>query len=291
MAAAVGVLVVHGMGVQAPGFSAAFEGAVRGRLRALGVADAETAWEEGYWADLLNAREAALLAAMQRGGPLDYLRLRRFLVEALADAVAYRRGGASRAPDTPGRWVYDEIHERLCERLARLRARLGDADRPLVLLAHSLGSVIASDHVWDHQQPNGLERGTTPFERMRTLAGIVTFGSNIPLFTLALPAVEAIRFPLDDHALPPAVHAASRWINLYDRDDVLGWPLRTLSASYAAAVTEDREVNVGGTLTAWNPASHGEYWRDDDVVRPVAELVRDVAVAAREGVVGGEVAG
>lgn len=280
MTAAVGVLVVHGMGVQQPGFSAGFEAAVRGRLRALAVPDAATAWEEGYWADLLNARQAALLGAMRRGGPLDYLRLRHFVVEALADAVAYRRGGATTAPDEPGRWVYDEIHERLCERLTRLRAHLGDADRPLVLLAHSLGSVIVSDHVWDHQHPKGLERGTTPFERMRTVAGIVTFGSTIPLFTLALPAVRAIRFPLADHALPPAVHAASRWLNLYDRDDVLGWPLRPLSPSYAAAVAEDREVDVGGPLTSWNPASHGAYWRDADVVQPVAELLRDVVAAA-----------
>ena len=82
--------------------------------------------------------------------------------------------------------------------LRALRATLG-GDAPLVVVAHSLGSVIASDFIWDAQHP---ERGRgvaaeagTDFEGMRTLAGLVTLGSNLPLFTLALPRVLAVAPP------------------------------------------------------------------------------------------------
>jgi hypothetical protein len=61
------------------------------------------------------------------------------------------------------------------------------------------------------------------------------------------------------------------WVNFYDKDDVIGWPLRQLNADYAKRVTEDREVNVGGVMTSWNPAAHIGYWRDNDVTAPIAE--------------------
>ena len=115
--------------------------------------------------------------------------------------------------------------------------------------------MIMTDFVWDIQSANGRGHGETPFQCMQTLAGMVTFGSNIPLFTLALPKVECIAFPGDQ--LTPPVREAARWVNFYDPADVLGWPLKPLSDAYAAAVNEDRAIRVGGLLTFWNPASHG----------------------------------
>jgi hypothetical protein len=282
----IGILVVHGMGVQSEQeFAVAFIAEMRSRLAARGVTDADVEYGAGFWADLLNDRERALLDQMRAGGPLGYRRLRGFIVEALGDAIAYRRG------TTDGDNFYYRLHARVRERLAALRARLGDVDAPLVVVAHSLGSVIASDYVWDAQHPEtGRAQGANPFERMETLAGLVTFGSTIPLFTLALPRVVAIAPPRASLGLPDAVRAVARWDNYYDPDDVLGWPLKTIAPggplapgehAYADAVDADHAIEVGGPLTGWNPLAHTGYWGDRSFLEPVAARIAAVAQAAR----------
>jgi hypothetical protein len=114
---------------------------------------------------------------------------------------------------------------------------------------------------------------------MVTVAGIVFMGCNIPLFSLAHKHFKPIAFPHPDlpthfpKADPAAVLRAARWLNLYDADDVLGWPLATLSEEYAQSAVEDIAVNVGGLLWSWNPKSHTEYWGDDSVVTEIAGLL------------------
>ena len=282
-----GILVVHGMGVQSEQeFAREFIAEMQRRLAAHGVTDADVEYGAGYWADLLNARERDLLTQMRAGGPLAYDRLRGFVVEALGDAVAYRRGTAD------GENFYYRLHARIRERLAALRARLGGVDAPLVVVAHSLGSVVMSDYAWDAQHPEtGRAQGVDPFERLETLAGLVTFGSNIPLFTLALPRVIAIAPPRASPVLPDAVRAVAQWHNYYDPDDVLGWPLKTLAPggplapdehAYADAVDADHAIEVGGALTGWNPLSHTGYWNDRAFLEPVAAQIAAVARAARD---------
>lgn len=288
-----GVLVVHGIGEQSEQeFGVTFIAEMRQRLAERGVDAGEVAFGRGYWADLLNDRERALLAQMAAGGPLHYRALRDFVVNFLGDAVAYRRGTADRQN------LYYSIHARLLAEVRALRAQLGDVDAPLVIVAHSLGSVIASDFIWDAQHPEngwGVAPETvdgTDFARMRTLAGLITFGSPISLFTLALSKVLAIAPPRASPALAPAVRAVARWANYYDADDVLGWPLRTLAAgsplgadewAYADAVDADHAINVGGALVSWNPLSHTAYWRDGDFLDPAAAQIAAVARAARAG--------
>jgi hypothetical protein len=275
MAYEIGVLVVHGIGVQRrETFALDFIGELDERLTRLGVERGVVAWEPGYWADVLDGRAASLWARLAAAGDLDYPPLRKFFIDFFADAIAYRREPTQDAD------VYDAIHDRVLAALRRLRARLGGRDRPLVVLAHSLGSVIVSNYTWDEQRPNEKARGATPFERMETLAGLVTFGSPIPLFTLALRDVVSIAFP--PPTLPAPIAGAARWLNLYDPDDVLGWPLRPLSPTYERAVTADRAVNVGSPLTSWNPLCHDAYWTDADLLAPAAELIRDVVMAGRE---------
>jgi len=171
--------------------------------------------------------------------------------------------------------MYRQIHTRIHRHLAKLRFTLGDQDKPLIIIAHSLGSAILSNYIWDEQKNNGL--GTNPFERMETLTSIVTFRSNIPLFTLALDNIECINFP--PHTLPPNLETKAKWLNFFDGDDVLGYPLKPLSPSYMQTVTEDLQINAGGLFTSWNPISHTEYWTDNDFTKPVAQLIYDLVNA------------
>ena len=270
MASEIGVLIVHGMGAQPADFADAFIAEMRDRLLRLGVEPDAVSWRAGWWADTVKEREDDLWHDLARAHTLRYDAARRFVISHFGDALAYQR------VPSQGMDVYRTIHARIREHLAALREQMG-GDKPVVVLAHSLGSAIISNFAWDEQK--SPTPGTTPTERLETLAGLVTFGSNIPLFTLCLDEIVAIRFPVP--TLPAPLRAASRWLNFFDADDVLGYPLRPLSATYHAAVSADLQVNVGTPLRSWNPLSHDEYWTDNDFTVPVAALIRDVLGASR----------
>ncbi|HEU0184285.1 MAG TPA: hypothetical protein VFS27_03165 [Blastocatellia bacterium] len=273
MAQEIGVLVIHGIGYPKKDFADGLKNKVNGRLVNIGVNPDAVAWEPAFWADLLDEDERKLWDKFSASYGLGWETVRKFIINVLADAVAYQRD-----PGEP-QDMYRRIHARMREHLAHLRAALGDRDRPLVVIAHSLGSVIASNYTWDAQRRNKYGMGDNPFERMETLASLVTFGSNIPLFTLALSDPKAIEFP--PKQLPMNLRAAAKWLNFYDPDDVLGYPLKPLSKSYGETVSEDIKVDAGNWLTSWNPIAHTEYWTDDDFTGPVAALIRDVVVAGR----------
>lgn len=144
-------------------------------------------------------------------------------------------------------------------------------------MGHSLGTHIISNYVWDRQHDYELaEYGNTPLEKMKTLVGIITFGSIIPLFTLGLEKVESITFPHEK--CDETIRKAAKWLNFYDNDDVLGYPLKNLgdNGNYNEAVTEDIEINAGSIFTSWNPFSHAKYWTDNDFTKRVAGFLCDL---------------
>jgi hypothetical protein len=277
----VGVLIIHGMGTQEADFAGPMMSRLREEVTDAGADATRLRFQSVYWAPVIAEGERRLWTRLE----LDKLRwdeLRRFVVEALGDAIAYRKTERG-APKE----IYTEVHKTIHEALKNLRQAMGGRDRPLVVIAHSLGCHMMSNFIWDAQEKKGYPDGPsvetwTPFERMETLTGFVTFGCNIPLFTLAYLQevdkegvdVKSITFPpkeLDDR-----LKGVARWLNFYDVDDVLGYPLKQLSDSYKEAVTDDIEINVGGLFGFWNPLSHIAYWEDADLIRPAARLLVNV---------------
>ncbi len=261
------VLVIHGMGTQRPDFADGMIEEVNGRIDDAGKDPAQIAWQPAFWSDILAPREAAFLKRARKQGELDYIGLRRFVLGALGDASAYQK------VESTENSTYVQIHTRLGEAITRLyQEGLGGRPSPLLIMAHSLGGHIMSNYIWDMQKP-GAGAGLSPFERLHWLAGIITFGCNIPLFTFAYEAIRAIRFP-PPH-LSPALKPLARWNNYYDPDDVLGYPLRPISASYREAVSKDVAINVGSIFSSWNPMSHSGYWTDNDFTRAASrQLLR-----------------
>ena len=127
-----GVLVIHGMGSQEPGFSGGLRAAVSRRL---GARAERITWQEVYWADALEVRERALwdvmLEAKQKDGtplPLGWKPVREFVVHNFSDAIAYHRDQAASA--------YDDVHVRISSRVGALKRALGDPLAPIVVVAH-----------------------------------------------------------------------------------------------------------------------------------------------------------
>lgn len=269
MAHKLGVLIVHGMGNQRPDYADRMIAELDARIAKLRGARDEIRWKPAYWADVLQRKADGLWRDLSRENDLDAAPIRKFIISSFGDAIAYQRVPGQRKD------VYSEIHDRVHAALVGLRRALGDEDRPLIVIAHSLGSVIMSNYIWDRQHGyQAAEFGGTAFERLETLAGLITFGSNIALFSLAYDPVVSIEFP--PRTLPEELKAAAKWLNFFDSDDVLGYPLKPLGESYENAVTEDVEINVGGILTSWNPLSHSAYWTDNDFTKPVARTIVDI---------------
>ncbi|MEE2802812.1 MAG: hypothetical protein VYB37_00010 [Pseudomonadota bacterium] len=266
----VAVLVIHGIGAQRRDFAEPLIKGVNREVRGLGCSAQSIAWQSVFWDDLLAPRQSEYLQRAMPHGRLNYRRLRKFVVAALGDAGAYRQRPSGSGFSGDLSQTYQQVHRRIEEAMSELyNGPLAGRPLPLVLLAHSFGGHILSNYVWDSQ--TRPDRRLSPFERMNWLSGFVTFGCNIPLFTFAVSDPVPIRFPAPK--LPKRFRARARWLNFYDPDDVLGWPLQPVSATYARAVDADVRLQVGGLAGGWTPAAHLLYWRDQKFASEVAALL------------------
>ncbi len=277
------VLPVHGMGPGNPNFADRF----RDKLRAdLPAADWKAIiFEPIYYQRVLQQNQKALWQSMSTRD-LDWKALRKLLLFGFSDAASLERNAS--AAGSP----YEQVQREIQDVLRRVFWGAGRTAIPVIVVAQSLGSHVMSNYIWDAQRPagkagQGVWRTGSPspsatpsvggrtgagkeeaFLRLRTLRYFYTTGCNIPIFLAGFRRGQRV---------PVATKGAGyrfEWKNFYDEDDVLGWPLRPLSASYAKAVKVDREINVGRVLTHWNPLSHKHYWTDKALLNP---LVQDIS--------------
>jgi len=233
---------------------------------------AELVIEPVYWAPVLQKAEDKLWNNLKKGGAMNFTNLRRLMIDFAGDSMAYQKDGNDRK-------IYDEIHCVIAKSIDKLGQHAGEK-APMCIMAHGIGSVMMSNYIWDLQHDSEekkliSERGRTfmddtPLEKGDTLCKIFTLGSPLALWSLRH---ENFGKPFDFPPKGLAEHypeIETEWINYYDKDDIMGYPLKTLSKDYKKVVTCDIEINVGNILSSWNPASHMGYWNDNDVIMPVA---------------------
>ncbi len=266
----VALLVVHGIGAQRRDWADAFVTRVRSALARLDAnvrIHAAVAW----WAPVTQRYEDRLSRRFAGLGWWAWRWLRNLVIAYGGDVVAYQ--APSRVWVEPP-WIYRAVHERLNRRLQDIvrdivtgRGTWSEQPVPLVVVAHSLGSVIFSDFVYD------LESGVAPpagFRRHYRLAlrALFTIGSPLALY--------AIRYPHLGFDRPLALDAGGMWINALYRADVLAYPLRVASREYGEAVAEDWILAPRLWPPYWTPLAHLAYWNDGQLIRRVAaELERN----------------
>jgi hypothetical protein len=278
----VAVAIVHGVGVQGSDFA---EGMIRELTDRfadeLGMtsaeATAELILEPVHWAPVLQEAQTRLWRRVSARRDLDFVKLRKFMVDFAGDAIAYQ-------PTPQDREVYDSVHTVFAEALRTLAASAGNG-APLCVVAHSLGTIIASNYFYDLSQSRrpGMVSGevrevkkNTPLENGDTLTLLYTMGSPIAIWSLRY---RDFGVPISVPSEGLAEHypgLEGEWINFYDPDDVIGYPLSTLNDAYKKVVTKDIAVNAGGLLSSWNPLSHCAYFTDDDVTKPIAKALARV---------------
>ncbi len=276
------VIVIHGMGSQhkpqgqpastTPTFSKGLKRRVSNRV---GADMSHVIWHEVVWAQILQGRQKDYLKKINRS--LGYDKLREFVVCNLSDAASYRP-----TPDD-GDKIYEAIHEKIKNVMGVAKHQVGP-DGPVLILAHSLGGHIMSNYIYDmqgHMRPGGgLPVHQTDVENMKTVAGFVTFGCNIPIFLFAYPESDIFPIMAPNGALPAALQFPTWWYNYYDKHDVLGFPLGKSAPRYKqlsdSGALKDKPINAGKIFTSWNPFSHNGYWTDRDLYAPVADRIKEI---------------
>lgn len=256
-----------------------------------------------YWAPVLERAQNELWRNVHGGrdlwdrwelllqkGELDWTFLRWVMVSFLSDAIAYQApspealamAGDRREELLAGYNAYQAIHGVFAQTLGQLATSAGDR-APLAMVAHSLGTIVAANYLYDLQAQfqgaigdaamgRGVRRlmGDTALERGETLSLLYTLGSPLALWSLRYYGFgKAPELPppgLAQHY--PGLEA--RWINAYDDDDIIAFPLKSVNDAYRVAVTEDWRVNVGPPFVRQTPFCHNYYWSDATVADRLA---------------------
>ena len=166
----------------------------------------------------------------------------------------------------------------------------------LTFLGHSAGSVIAFDFLFylfaqdkiseerTFFEEEACEHERQQFDVLRQLARsgklrvrrLITFGSPISMLTFRNNAVLDVlandqrlnpsHYGLDQNPeiFGPAL-ANPRWINIWDKDDIIAWPIESLM-QHSPSV-EDMYVDIGDFLSQ----THNAYWNNRGVHRKIAK--------------------
>lgn len=159
------------------------------------------------------------------------------------------------------------IQQRIWDALARHGGAYGTATKPVHVVAHSLGGVIAFDAAVQREQPLWLKSFTT-------------FGSQSAFFHLVDPRETLTAYRKDQPvALPPTI---AKWTNLWDTADLLAFTAGTVFRLHNGSRPKD--VPLRDLLSqivdekAW---MHSVYWREAVDTNPTA-LVKAIRESVSE---------
>ncbi|MQY41600.1 hypothetical protein GG681_03025 [Epibacterium sp. SM1969] len=273
------VAVIHGMGSQGrrppQSYELSFSTQLYWGLRQI-LGDEvfeNVVWREVFWADILQRRQEDYQRHLIEQEGARWPKSRSFVMNRLTDAAAYRR-------DEDGSRTYRRIHCRIARTLRELE-RLTDGDTPLLVLAHSLGGHIMSNYIYDIAHKQAMFTPKSSFQAGETLTHFVTFGCNIPIFTFNQPRQKVT--PISNPGLRVAPDAGRKvapwWININDRDDVLGMPLAPSAPAYQGMVDrgelKEDWIRVLPAGLGRLPFAHNLYWRDKGFQHRIAHTLND----------------
>lgn len=283
MAKKLAVMILHGMGNQGekrpadsskPSYSKKLHRAVRKNMGHHQF-DENIAWREVSYSHITQENQDKYLKRI-KGKRLRGRLLRSPVIKYLGDVAAYKPAISENDKSD----IYKRIHAEIEMTVAQLRADTSKTT-PLIILAHSLGGHVISNYIYDMQK----KKLTSPdMNNMNTIANLVTFGCNIPIFTFgwSFDDISAIKDP--GRALASHLHQKTWWKNYYDRDDVLGYPLAQTGKGYAKLESskqlEDKAIDAGWFVASSTIFSHSMYWGDVDLVEPVTALMKKLVKAA-----------
>jgi hypothetical protein len=259
-----------------------------------------------FWAGTVREHQRDYFGRARTTGKIRHNTLRRYIIEGLGDAAAYQKTRGRRNS------VYHAVHDAISSKIKSLDGR-GRENSPLIFIGHSLGCHVISSYLWDlnkltqrteleikqHDDPDEQAlwyelKDASPLRRLKTLAGMVTLGNNMPMFTFTFgpDAVYPITAPVrlasgqiiepafPGAELPEPLRKQARWLNYYSKTDLLGFPLKALNDDYRNAEKIFdicvRSESPWFIPYFWCLFAHIRYWTNRTVLHGTAQLIRDI---------------
>jgi hypothetical protein len=132
------------------------------------------------------------------------------------------------------------------------------------ILAHSLGSIIAYDYLFDLFGKSTTRRRRVLKNGQPRLEHFFTTGSPIALFLLRKTHLMQDMSTLSPNPIGVRKPKGS-WVNFWDRQDVMAYPLER----FFPKVVSDKIVDTGSLI--FN--SHLGYWHNREVAETVADAI------------------
>ncbi|MBN2347623.1 MAG: hypothetical protein JXJ22_02230 [Bacteroidales bacterium] len=267
----IGLFLIHGAGDERFRAQDKFIQKLFKKLEKLKIDSGLIAWRNANWyAPTQNEQVDLYNRFLSSHYPVKAKKLRQFVLYLISDMVAYVS-----EPNKPSK-KYAETHALIHRDLALLKDEL-EENAPLILMASSLGTTIISNYIQDIQNKVCPEIWCkSPFERFETLTNIIMLGNNIPIYAPAYNLDQLTPFLFPNEKLSETFKPVASWLNIYDKNDPLGFPLKPINVSFEASVIKDIEMNVGGLLTSWNIGSHMGYWKSKKVIEQVSGIIRNI---------------
>ncbi|MEU6356230.1 hypothetical protein ABZ896_44145 [Streptomyces sp. NPDC047072] len=150
----------------------------------------------------------------------------------------------------------DAVHARIRQRIDVVDPELGQGpDRPVRVVAHSLGGVIAVDMATAHE-PLWTER-------------LVTFGSQAAFFHVCDPRGGQLP-PYGGQEPVPLPESLGHWTNLWEPLDPLAFVASRVFRLYDGGSPVDRPVPHAARIGLW---THSAYWDLPDVAAAITEAM------------------
>lgn len=302
------VLVFHGIGTYVDKFDdpeTRFDRPLwDGLYRRLGEAlKTDVVWAPVLWSlPELENYQNELTQSRKDWGPLF-----NFVTSALADACAYRLPQDERNYKNSN---YYKVQQRVFAALKAAEEQVvaeghDPKETPILAVCQSMGCHVLSSYAWDaRQKPDRIFSEDDParnsaFATLESLASIVFTGCNLPLLTAGVK--PGTKVPIAIRRDTDRWGTGQRWLNFYDPDDVLGYPLGKEYAAYWDKThpdqdrlkneygrDPDKEIRVKDdrfemrtALGLPNPVGltplvHNEYWRSSEVISAIANAIRDL---------------
>lgn len=306
----VGIVFVHGILANQFDFADKMENKIRKRLP--DALQHFLHFRSVFWAGTVREHQREYFGRAR--STVRHSRLRRYVIEGLGDAAAYQKTRLRKNS------VYFDVQKQISEKIESLETP-GRKDIPLIFIGHSLGCHVISSYAWDLNKLTQLTepeikniqdadeqalwyklKDASPLRRLKTLAGIVTLGNNMPMFTFTF-GPDAV-FPITSRAqlssgkiiepafpgaeLPDALRKQARWLNYYSKTDLLGFPIKALNDDYLDA-ENIFDICVSSESPwfvpyFWCLLAHVRYWTNRTVLDGTAQLIREMVETPAEQV-------
>lgn len=157
----------------------------------------------------------------------------------------------------------DRIQGTLRAAIAQYAPGYGSKEKPISIIAHSLGGVVSFDAAVKPESE----------EKRLWIKSFVTFGSQAAFFHIVDPRVpELVAYRHDEPVkLPPSI---AKWTNLWDPMDLLAFTAGTVFRLADGSIPVDISVQDSvSELVAEKGWAHSVYWESDELANALRKAL------------------